>query len=189
MSNFCSEILNGLKQQQQQQQQQVMQHQQIDQSSNIDDGDKDGGNIMQQPAQQKSSSNRINSRLDRCTTLARDIVTLIHDFPPPQHLLHNQDGDVATENNNQQQGDPTALDISTSIQRIRAKFKLLSVLLKTGQSFDIKRILELKGESDEGNNDDDGVDAGELQKDDDVVVRSRNHNSDIEHTSNGGGDW
>ena len=195
MSNFCSEILNGLKQQQQQQQ--VMQHQQIDQSSNIDDGDDDGGNkiesnIMQQPAQQKSSCNRINSRLDRCTTLARDIVTLIHDFPPPQHLLHNQDdddGDVATENNNQQQGDPTALDISTSIQRIRAKFKLLSVLLKTGQSFDIKRILELKGESDEGNHDDDGVDAEELQKDDDVVVRSRNHNSDIEHTSNGGGDW
>ena len=99
-------------------------------------------------------------------------------------------GDVATENNNQQQGDPTALDISTSIQRIRAKFKLLSVLLKTGQSFAIKRILELKGESDEGNHDDDdGVDAEELQKDDDVVVRSRNHNSDIEHTSNGGGDW
>ena len=188
MSNFCSEILNGLKQQQQ-----VMQHQQIDQSSNIDDGDDDGGNKMQQPAQQKSSSNRINSRLDRCTTLARDIVTLIHDFPPPQHLLHNQDdddGDVATENNNnQQQGDPTALDISTSIQRIRAKFKLLSVLLKTGQSFDIKRILELKGDSDGGNHDDDGVDAEELQKDDDVVVRSRNRNSDIEHTSNGGGDW
>lgn len=35
------------------------------------------------------------------------------------------------------------LDISSSIERIRAKFKLLCVLLKTKQPFDLKKVLEL----------------------------------------------
>lgn len=207
--NFCMELLDGLKLQQQQQQQRNEEQS----SNNIDNGDDDdddgttSGNNMQQSAQNKkstTSSNRTTSRLDRCTTLARDIITLIEDFPPPQNLLHNLDDDdidddVATGNNHHQQLD-AKLDISTSIQRIRAKFKLLSVLLKTGQSFDLKRILELKGEStEEGNHDKNGVvdvdanvvvKAVELQKDDDggVVVRSR-HKYDVEHKSNAGDDW
>jgi len=205
--NFCSELLNGLKLQQQRE---IQQRNDEQQSSNIDNGDDDNddgnknGGHMQQSARNKSSSsssNRTTSRLDRCSTLARDIVTLIEDFPPPQHLLDNlddddDDDDVATENN---QPSEAKLDISTSIQRIRAKFKLLSVLLKTGQSYDIKRILELKGvRSDERNNDNNGVDVDAnvvksvvVQKDDDgvVVAKSRNNMYDVEHKPNGGDDW
>mmetsp|Transcript_17315 Transcript_17315/g.28456 ORF Transcript_17315/g.28456 Transcript_17315/m.28456 type:complete len:312 (+) Transcript_17315:98-1033(+) len=218
MSSFCAEILTGLKTTQQQQRLSSMQEQSDDQSSNIDIADNDdesasGGSSsnMQQSAQNKSSStsssNRMNSRLDRCTTLAREIVTLIKDFPPPQHLLYPQDDsddDVVAGDSRQQLDSTTkvaaALDISTSIQRIRAKFKLLCVLLKTSQSFDIKRILELKGErsnDDKNKNDNDGVadvvdkvKSVELHQDNaDVgVVRSRKK-YDIEHKSNGGGDW
>ncbi len=170
MSSFCSEILIGLKKQQQHQ------HDTKDESNNDDEGNNSDSNKQ---ALQKSS-NRTHSRFDRCTTLARDVVTLINEFPSPQHLLHNQLDVVDKEQ-------PDSLDISASIQRIRAKFKLLSVLLKTGQSFDLKRILELKGENDEGN---DGVDnntnidsSEELQKDD--VVNRKN----TEHKSNDGRDW
>ena len=218
MSNFCKEILNGLKTTQQQQQQRLgMQQQQndgqsannIDNDDNDDESTSDGRENMQQSTQKSSSSIRMNSRLDRCTTLARDIVTLIQDFPPPEQLLYpqeddNNDGDIVADESHQQL-DPTtnakasaALDISTSIQRIRAKFKLLCVLLKTSQSFDLKQILELKRNDDK--NDNDGVVAHDgnvksekfhQDNDDDVVgvVRSRNKKYDIDHKSNGGSDW
>jgi hypothetical protein len=167
MLSFCSEILIGLKRHQQQQ------HQHDTNDASNDDDVGNNSDTLQK------SSNRSQSRLDRCITLARDVVTLINEFPSPQYLLHNQH-DVADK----QQID--SLDISTSIQRIRVKFKLLSVLIKTGQSFDLRRILELKGDKDEGN---DGVDhntkidSKELQKDN---VASRKN---IEHKSNDGRDW
>lgn len=188
--SFCMELLEGLK---------LLQQNDEQSSSNIDNDD-DGNksdNVQQSTLNKKSSSNRASSRLDRCTTLARDIITLIEDFPPPQHLLDNLDDD-GNDNDAAADSAAAALDISTPIQRIRAKFKLLSVLLKTGQSYDLKRILELKGESsgEVGNDGTKGVSdvdanevkAVELQKDDGVVARGR-RNKDVQQKSNGGDDW
>lgn len=216
MFNFCVGILNGLKTTQQQQRLGMQQQQSdgqsfnnIDNDDNDDESTSDGRENMQQSTQKSSSSIRMNSRLDRCTTLARDIVTLIQDFPPPEQLLYpqeddNNDGDIVADESHQQL-DPTtnakasaALDISTSIQRIRAKFKLLCVLLKTSQSFDLKRILELKRNDDKNGIDgvvahDGNVKLVEFQQDNDDnaagVVRSRNKKYDIEHKPNGGSDW
>ncbi len=189
--SFCMELLEGLK----------LLQQNDDQSSSNIDNDDDGNksdNVQTSTLNKKSSSNRAFSRLDRCTTLARDIITLIEDFPPPQHLLDNLDDDGNDDDDAAADSAAAALDVSTPIQRIRAKFKLLSVLLKTGQSYDLKRILELKGESsgEVGNDDTKGVSdvdandvkAVELQKDDGVVARGRRNNN-VQQKSNGGDDW
>ena len=148
---------------------------------------------------------RTSHRLERCLTLARDLMKMINEFPDPDTLLANdqvpnniskgeleEDSDRNADNNaccssndnacthgpaNNAQGDinsienkthvvtkgtdeitlenedassasvpsanPAAMvDITTSIERIRAKFKLLCVLLKTKQSFDLKKILD-----------------------------------------------
>lgn len=125
-------------------------------------------------------------RLERCLTLARDLVDMINKFPDPDTLLsqnqefsidkseeqssdkkdcctHKADGqctsadDTCCKNEVDNKGDnenipampeesskqSAMLDISTSLERIRAKFKLLCVLLKTKQSFDLKSILDL----------------------------------------------
>ena len=141
-----------------------------------------------------------SSRLDRCKSLANDIIRLIDEFPTPQHLFHDNHittaaaimddqqtqqqeqsiptanntttvaNKAATANNNTAAASLTQFDIASSIQRIRSKFKLLSVLLKStstssimvftggqrhnhtqqGQqqqqqlSFDLQKILELQ---------------------------------------------
>jgi hypothetical protein len=85
-----------------------------------------------------------SSRLDRCVALANDVVKLINEFPSPQHLLLsniNSNNINDTTSQQQQQLRQQQLDVSTSLQRIRAKFKLLNALLKTKQSFDIQRVL------------------------------------------------
>lgn len=152
----------------------------------------------------------ISHRLDRCLTLARDLVDMISKFPDPDTLLSqknygdrlvhdvlesssmskestekkvpslspkeecsNNDNGRCTEETNTNCSNITPhdkhpevanikeaaaarttaidtntnqkamLDISTSLERIRAKFKLLCVLLKTKQSYDLKTVLEL----------------------------------------------
>ena len=140
---------------------------------------------------QHTTEHRTRShRLERCLTLARDLIDMIDKFPDPDTLLsQNQvydsmksdiveaeevsptkkdcctkitDGQCTTaddsccrkeEDSNddkQMQAAPredskqmAMLDISTSLERIRAKFKLLCVLLKTKQSFDLKTVLDL----------------------------------------------
>jgi hypothetical protein len=47
------------------------------------------------------------------------------------------------------QAKATMLDVSASLERIRAKFKLLCILLRTKQSFDLRRVLELGSRSGE----------------------------------------
>ena len=128
-------------------------------------------------------------RLERCLTLARDLVDMINKFPDPDILLSQDqaydsmkstiendevsptENDCCTNNTDGQSTDDSCyninevgnkddnvkilatpkedskqmamLDISTSLERIRAKFKLLCVLLKTKQSFDLKTVLDL----------------------------------------------
>ena len=41
------------------------------------------------------------------------------------------------------------LNVSASLERIRAKFKLLCILLRTKQSFNLRRVLELGSRSGE----------------------------------------
>ena len=52
----------------------------------------------------------------------------------------------------------TMLDVSASLERIRSKFKLLCILLRTEQSFDLRRVLELGNGSGGGGADDGGLD-------------------------------
>jgi len=125
-------------------------------------------------------------RLERCLTLARDLVDMINKFPDPDTLLSqnsmkntikaeevsstekdcctnktvgectsaddscckNEDGNKGDNENipetpKEDSKQLAMLDISTSLERIRAKFKLLCVLLKTKQSFDLKTVLDL----------------------------------------------
>jgi len=149
-------------------------------------GDEGDGGDQQQTSHtitksQESAKQHINTehkkshRLERCLTLARDLVEMINKFPDPDTLLsHNQaydsnnmkadkvsstekdcctstnnigttvdDGCCINEDGNKADNKKMAsttkedskqmamLDISTSLERIRAKFKLLCVLLKT----------------------------------------------------------
>ena len=134
---------------------------------------------------------RTSHRLERCLTLAQDLVDLIDKFPEPDLLLSqnevddtadtcdvdksmNKESNVKACCNNTNSGcsskahnmhsqsdekdnkarnhkkpnpdpnqQPPMLDVTTAIERIQSKFKLLCVLLKTKQSFDLKSILEL----------------------------------------------
>ena len=52
----------------------------------------------------------------------------------------------------------TTLDVSASLERIRSKFKLLCILLRTEQSFDLRRVLESGNGSGGRGADDGGVD-------------------------------
>ena len=184
MSSFCGEILNGLETLQQCDSQfsNVTHDSEDIVDNNVTESERNNGQIAE--SNPSSSSSRTNSRLTRCATLAREIVKLIEDFPPPEHLLHDNQNefDDAANNTTQQSNSnvTTSLDISTSIQRIRAKFKLFTVLLKTGQSFDIKRILE-KGATDDGVVDDGNRVTGELTDND--AGREKNN------VVNVGGDW
>lgn len=104
------------------------------------------------------TESRSHHRLDRCLVLARELIKMVHEFPDPDSLLQNNDSDVMQQleaatgegkdaNHNNSETDTVASktsDVSSSIQRIRAKFKLFCVLLKTQQPFDLKRVLEVK---------------------------------------------
>ena len=166
-----------------------------------------------QDTSQNTSAPRISHRLERCLTLARDLVKMVGEFPDPDSLLSQNHGDEvdtrvemgneidethtredthtaigdcsarednrfttkstdaccessspleSTNSNEHNDTDDlveglnfgttskvethnvkTMVDVSSWIERIRAKFKLLCVLLKTKQSFDLKRVLEL----------------------------------------------
>ncbi|KAL7538689.1 hypothetical protein ACHAXR_008742 [Thalassiosira sp. AJA248-18] len=81
----------------------------------------------------------------------------------------------------------TLLDVSVSLERIRAKFKLLCVLLRTKQPFDLKTMLGSrnepeKGLNEEGNNKEVSVDASLLNST--VDLRDKN----IEPKPGGQGD-
>ncbi len=156
----------------------------------------------------QKTEQRVSHRLERCFTLARDLVKMVDEFPDPDSLLTQNHGDkegtsegignetedthidigecsasednrcttkstdaccessatLASQNSNgceQKEAHDLAeglnfgtsstvdsdkvpmVDVSSSIERIRAKFKLLCVLLKTKQSFDLKKVLEL----------------------------------------------
>jgi len=147
----------------------------------------------------QQSKHRMSHRLMRCLTLARDLEKLINEFPDPDELLSQDNGDnlnalektessvdgcISTQcqgkssdggccntspaldapnchKNNEEGGNSDAtnqtgkvnvstkiqsdamLDVSAPLERIRAKFKLLCVLLKTKQQFDLKSILDL----------------------------------------------
>jgi hypothetical protein len=52
----------------------------------------------------------------------------------------------------------TMLDVSASLERIRSKFRLLCILLRTEQSFDLRRVLESGDGSGGGGADDGGLD-------------------------------
>jgi len=119
------------------------------------------GNISQEP------EHRTSHRLERCLTLARDLVKMINEFPDPDTLLSQNNGDSVNstinntnkeENEDNEDGKATdafgkgdasmtsnpaaMLDISASLERIRAKFKLLCVLLRTKHQFDLKNVLD-----------------------------------------------
>lgn len=147
-----------------------------------------------QAAPKSGSVTRSSHRIERCLTLARDLVKMISDFPDPETLLLQNDEDE-TENepsessvdldddrNNHNTGDfclhstistknrfdegeqgsfhenettggrisrekslvdtTSMADVSASIQRIRAKFKLLCVLLRFKQQFELRNVLD-----------------------------------------------
>ena len=62
--------------------------------------------------------------------------------------IHSQSDEKDNKARNHEKPNPDPkqqpmLDVTTAIERIRSKFKLLCVLLKTKQSFDLKSVLEL----------------------------------------------
>jgi hypothetical protein len=116
---------------------------------------------------ENSTSYRSNQRLDRCLIVAQELIDMINLFPDPDTLLEQNrkfsdgidaiskasDHTLLTTRANVELNDSESAslktgnqnesltDISSSLQRIRAKFKLLLVLLRTNRSFDLKRIL------------------------------------------------
>ena len=91
---------------------------------------------------------RAADRIERCRTLASDISQMINDFPDPETLLKsNSNCDDQQIDGVDSSSDVVhtmaVLDISSSLERIRIKFKLLCTLLKTKQSFELKHVLNL----------------------------------------------
>jgi hypothetical protein len=150
MLNFCSDILSTSGTQQQQDDE----HEQAEQKKST--ATITSKRRMNNNSNISNKSSSSSSRLDRCKSLANDIIRLIDEFPTPQHLFHDnhttsaammydqqtqQDQSIptakttingaATANTNTAAAALTQFDIASSIQRIRSKFKLLSVLLKS----------------------------------------------------------
>ena len=89
---------------------------------------------------------RTAERVERCRTLAGDISQMINDFPDPETLLksNNCDGRLGgVDSSGEVVHSMAILDISSALEGIRIKFKLLCTLLKTKQSFELKSILNL----------------------------------------------
>jgi hypothetical protein len=88
-------------------------------------------------------------RIERCRTLASDISQMINEFPDPETLLKSnsncddQQIDGVDSSSSEVVHSMAMLDISSSLERIRIKFKLLCTLLKTKQSFELKHVLNL----------------------------------------------
>lgn len=116
-----------------------------------------------------------NQRLDRCLTIARELMDMIDSFPNPDELLkqspdisekidpvkdsQKDNATTADETQSKSDGqdtiqdqlqndsesinhnDTSIPDVTASLQRIRSKFKLLLVLLRTSTPLDLKRLL------------------------------------------------
>lgn len=199
--DFAQGILDGYRERQDQLVLQQQQEQSLKSSNTNQQGD--DKKLVGAPKQ------RTSHRIERCLTLARDVVKLIEEFPNPDSLFGKTHEDKAksSDNSNTETCEPesdgecctngdkqctekssdgvscgkidsdletsnshaadslnlendkialatnsssTMLDVSASQERIRAKFKLLCVLLKTKQQFDLKTILDLGGGGLEG---------------------------------------
>lgn len=98
--------------------------------------------------ERSTSADRGNHRLDRCLTVSRELIDLVNCFPDPDELLA-QRTDIAEIDAIELSGrddskiapDTSRVDVTSSLQRIRAKFKLLLVLLRTRTPLDLKRLL------------------------------------------------
>lgn len=98
--------------------------------------------------ERSKSADRGNHRLDRCLTVSRELIDLVNCFPDPDELLA-QRTDIAEIDAIELSGrddskiapDTSRVDVTSSLQRIRAKFKLLLVLLRTRTPLDLKRLL------------------------------------------------
>ena len=144
-----------------QQQSEIKQNAQFDIDADAD-ADAEDQNI--------TSRGRSNQRLDRCLTISRELIEMVDSFPGPDQLLKQnlnisdefhsaKDYDIGTKTHSKSDGDDTLqedfngdsestkhndtsnIDITASLQRIRAKFKLLLVLLRTNTPLDLKRML------------------------------------------------
>lgn len=114
-----------------------------------------------------TTDNRSDQRLDRCIVILKELIEMINSFPDPDILLEQNriiGNDMnSVEANASAPADPDYVDVETvhngskslpvdapvtdvtsSLQRIRAKFKLLSVLLRTNRPFDLKRLLNVR---------------------------------------------
>ena len=117
-------------------------------------------NAEQVNDESEMTGDRSNQRLDRCRTLSHELIELVNLFPNPDELLEAHTGiadDMISARNNgidatfrddmgpiddkSVEKDTPHKDVITSLQRVRAKFKLLLVLLRTSTSFDLKRLL------------------------------------------------
>jgi hypothetical protein len=119
-------------------------------------------------------TDRSNKRLDRCLAISRELIDMVNQFPDPDTLLQNYDMDNirSTKKNGEEGVSPdqeslcsddekrtskesemsvhvSSADVTFSLQRIRAKFKLLLVLLKAKCPLDLKRLLNTNNSSDQ----------------------------------------
>ena len=93
--------------------------------------------------------------------------------------MHSQSEEKDNKARNHEKSNPypkqqPMLDVTTAIERIRSKLKLLCVLLKTKQSFDLKSVLELGDGLHVGKEDgQEGISTG---------IKSINENEEIDGT-------
>ena len=114
----------------------------------------------QENDESSTTRDRSNQRLDRCHALSHELIELVNSFPNPDELFEGHTGivvgmnsatnntidatfrdDIGSTDDGLEQRDTDHKDVTASLQRIRAKFKLLLVLLRTNTSFDLKRLL------------------------------------------------
>lgn len=93
-----------------------------------------------------TSADRSNHRLDRCLTVSRELIVMVNSFPDPDELLAQKPEEidaikVSGRDDSEITPDTSRVDVTSSLQRIRAKFKLLLVLLRTKTPLDLKRLL------------------------------------------------
>lgn len=111
-----------------------------------------GHNQREQIKYASTPGDRSNQRLDRCMTISKELIDLVNSFPNPDELLaqnanitNNIDAIKASEddatNDSAADQDASLTDVTSSLQRIRAKFKLLLVLMRTNTPLDLKRLL------------------------------------------------
>ncbi|KAL7477179.1 hypothetical protein ACHAW6_002994 [Cyclotella cf. meneghiniana] len=113
-------------------------------------------NVHQQRLDQINKPNdRFSKRLNRCLAISQELKTLINQFPDPDSLFDRYQNIADNIDSNKKKFDDTSTDhfetganvadvedVTSSLQRIRAKFKLLLVLLSTTRPFGLKRLLD-----------------------------------------------